>query len=257
MVRKSAFSLFGLADVLKLVAENFGWQQNMDRWQGWCTRKSFWSIKENPNGDAHKESKSICTLIIFFRIDKEIFRPTISSSVLKSRAHRERSQTANMHKVGSRNRLTKSGDAEGNQNECESRKISANSSNKEADSKQFHSSTDNENRLNIFKIDWQFFFSQLDARPHSGRVDSINCLQSIPERCLLSETNLNLSDANSSKKNSIVGMLASRIGAKMSAGSTGKQTAEVKDQLTAPCSPSAQSVGKSFVLEAKNTRKIP
>lgn len=88
-----------------------------------------------------------------FRIDKEIFRPTISSSVLKSRAHRERSQTANMHKVGSRNRLTKSGDAEGNQNECESRKISANSSNKEADSKQFHSSTDNENRLNIFKID--------------------------------------------------------------------------------------------------------
>jgi hypothetical protein len=52
-----------------------------------------------------------------------------------------------------------------------------------------------------------------------------------------------------------VNMLASRIGAKMSAGSAGKPVGAVDgkmDQLTAPSSPSAQSYGVTFGLIGKN-----
>lgn len=81
-------------------------------------------------------------------------------------------------------------------------------------------------------------------------MDSASCLQSIPERLLPGES-------NSSKKSSLVNMLASRISSKMSTGSTGKQTTtDVKmDQLTAPCSPSAQSIGKFFELDGKTGKK--
>jgi hypothetical protein len=82
----------------------------------------------------------------------------------------------------------------------------------------------------------------------------VNCLQSIPEQLLLSEQ----PTGSESKKNSLVNLLTSRIGSKMSSGSVGKEkhkptpVAPLKmDQLTAPPSPSAQSSAVNFELNGK------
>ena len=81
--------------------------------------------------------------------------------------------------------------------------------------------------------DFIFYINrQVDAR--SERVDSFSCLQSIPEKSLLGEMAEHLS-ITSCKKNSIVGLFTSRLGAKMSTGSSGKPTENKTDHLTTPC----------------------
>lgn len=134
--------------------------------------------------------------------------PTISSSVLKSRAHRERSQTQNTKKLS---KLSSSKQPEIDKID-ESRKASSNLT-KDVGLKPKLSNAN----------------GQPDSK--SGRVDSFSCLQSIPEKSLLGDEHPPIT---SGKKNSIVGLFTSRLGAKMSTGSSGKPTETKADQLTTP-----------------------
>lgn len=165
--------------------------------------------------------------------------PTISSSVLKSRAHRERSQTQNqMHKIDSQSKLK---GAIGFQPGNDLRKISTAS---KLDANQQHGDMKTE--------------GQMDERSSfgAGRTELTTCLQSIPERCIINESNFrqspNIIETHSSKKNSIVGLFALRIGAKMSTGSFGKPADPRLDQLTAPYSPT----NKNLLVDKKTEAEI-
>nr|CAD2170856.1 unnamed protein product [Meloidogyne enterolobii] len=140
--------------------------------------------------------------------------PTISSSVLKSRAHRERSQTQNTKKLS---KLSSSNNKQPELNKIdESHKVSSNSTKDVGLTPKLSNTSQT---------------GQVDAR--SERVDSFSCLQSIPEKSLLGEMAEHLS-ITSCKKNSIVGLFTSRLGAKMSTGSSGKQTENKADHLSTP-----------------------
>nr|CAD2169359.1 unnamed protein product [Meloidogyne enterolobii] len=140
--------------------------------------------------------------------------PTISSSVLKSRAHRERSQTQNTKKLS---KLSSSNNKQPELNKIdESHKVSSNSTKDVGLTPKLSNTSQT---------------GQVDAR--SERVDSFSCLQSIPEKSLLGEMAEHLS-ITSGKKNSIVGLFTSRLGAKMSTGSSGKPTENKTDHLTTP-----------------------
>lgn len=90
----------------------------------------------------------------------------------------------------------------------------------------------------------------------SFRNDSVNCLQSIPERSFLSEKRDIMTENAPIKKSSVAGLIASRFGAKISAGSCGKASNVKMDQLTAPSSPVAKGKndGTMFDLEKGKTK---
>ncbi|KAF7640296.1 IRS-type PTB domain-containing protein [Meloidogyne graminicola] len=139
--------------------------------------------------------------------------PTISSSVLKSRAHRERSQTQNTKKL-SNLALSKQQESE---KIDEARKVSSNST--------------KDGGFSATKQQINNQIGQPDSR--SCLVDSFSCLQSIPEKSLLSEASEHQQNI-SSKKNSIVGLFTLRLGAKMSTGSSGKPADNDTNKLKAP-----------------------
>uniref|UniRef100_A0A914I4P2 IRS-type PTB domain-containing protein n=1 Tax=Globodera rostochiensis TaxID=31243 RepID=A0A914I4P2_GLORO len=201
--------------------------------------------------------------------------PTISSSVLKSRAHRERSQTQiQLQKTNSQLRIrciqpqsARSTCSESAEN-CSSRKASSNSTS-HVKNQHHHASNGSLSGGNSHQ--------QLEPTRtlHAGRTDSISSgLHSIPEQRVMNDelnildqdqhqqgpVQLNPSDAadrepnnggQPMKKSSIAGLFASRFGAKMSAGTYGRPLTANLDQITAPSSPAAQTAGMTFEFNGK------
>ncbi|KAL3123449.1 hypothetical protein niasHT_004621 [Heterodera trifolii] len=192
--------------------------------------------------------------------------PTISSSVLKSRAHRERSQTQNqLQKANSQFRLRGavpdsarsacSYQSESAEN-CSSRKASSNSTNRVKKNHHLHASNGSLSGVNTNPTQQ---LEPIRAASHACRTDSVSSgLHSIPEQRVLNDDERNNGDdhqqeqgksgpseqrqhseAVQTKKTSIAGLFVSRFGAKMS------------DQVTAPSSPATRTVGMTFEFTGK------